>query len=214
VIVRDVVKVGGSLARDAGRLRRVMGALAALEPRPLVVPGGGALADAVRALHARGGPSEETAHRMALLALDAMALWMAELGDGAAAPGGSACVVREADGVRAALTAGRLPVLAPSGWLESESALPASWRVTSDSIAAWAAGRLGARRLVLVKAFTWAAPEVALEELGDVVDETFSGAWSDAVECRLVEGEPDAVRAALCGAGGTVVRRARPVPAR
>jgi aspartokinase-like uncharacterized kinase len=214
VIVRDVVKVGGSLARDGGRLRRVMGVLAGLEPRPLVVPGGGALADAVRALHAQGGPSEETAHRMALLALDAMALWMAELGDGAVRPGGPARVVRDADGIRAALAAGRLPVIAPSGWLERESALPASWRVTSDSIAAWIAGRVGARRLVLVKAFTWAAPEVALEELGDVVDETFSGAWPDAVECRLVGGEPDALRAALGGAGGTVVRRVGPAPAR
>ena len=30
-------------------------------------------------------------------------------------------------------------------------ALPASWQVTSDSIAAWAAGQVGAGRLVLVK---------------------------------------------------------------
>ena len=45
----------------------------------------------------------------------------------------------------------RLPVLAPSRWLRDADPLPHSWDVTSDSIAAWVAGEVGARRLVLVK---------------------------------------------------------------
>ena len=43
-------------------------------------------------------------------------------------------------------------------------ALPASWQVTSDSIAAWVADQVGAGRLVLVKEADglfadWPAPE-------------------------------------------------------
>jgi len=53
--------------------------------------------------------------------------------------------------IAAALTAGRIPVLAPFRWLKTADPLPHSWEVTSDSIAAWLTGALGARRLVLVK---------------------------------------------------------------
>jgi aspartokinase-like uncharacterized kinase len=45
--------------------------------------------------------------------------------------------------------AGRTAVLLPAR-LELDG-LPSSWQVTSDSIAAWAADRVGAGRLVLVK---------------------------------------------------------------
>ena len=44
-----------------------------------------------------------------------------------------------------------VPVLAPYRWLREADPLPHSWTVTSDSIAAWVAGQVGARRLVLVK---------------------------------------------------------------
>jgi len=46
--------------------------------------------------------------------------------------------------------AGRTTVLLPAAL--PLDALPTSWQVTSDSIAAWVAGRAGAGRLVLVKA--------------------------------------------------------------
>ncbi|HEX2234176.1 MAG TPA: hypothetical protein VHG69_12530, partial [Thermoleophilaceae bacterium] len=46
------------------------------------------------------------------------------------------------------LARGRTAVLLPAG-LPLD--LPASWQVTSDSIAAWVADQVGARRLVLVK---------------------------------------------------------------
>src|SRR5262245_31563049 len=50
-----------------------------------------------------------------------------------------------------AIDEGRVPVLAPSRWLHDADPLPHSWDVTSDSIAAWVAGAVGARQLVLVK---------------------------------------------------------------
>ena len=45
----------------------------------------------------------------------------------------------------------QIPVLAPSAWLKAVDPLPHSWDVTSDSIAAWVAGEIGAARLLLIK---------------------------------------------------------------
>ena len=42
-------------------------------------------------------------------------------------------------------------MLAPYRWLRAADPLPHSWEVTSDSIAAWLAGQLHARRVVLLK---------------------------------------------------------------
>ena len=58
--------------------------------------------------------------------------------------------VRCADLARARELAGRrTPVLLPAGL--PLDALPASWHVTADSIAAWVADQVGAGRLVLLK---------------------------------------------------------------
>jgi dihydroneopterin aldolase len=198
----DVVKVGGSLAREPGALRGTLAALAEADAAPLVVPGGGPLADAVRRLHAGGGLSEETAHRMALLALDQCALWLAEL----AGPGARARVVSSREEIVRALDLGELPVLAPSRWLEVEDEagqLPASWQVTSDSIAAWTAGRIGARRLLLLKSFAFRARRIAPGDLRDAVDAFFLRALPQDLECRFVDGrEPAGVLAALAGEPG------------
>jgi 5-(aminomethyl)-3-furanmethanol phosphate kinase len=45
----------------------------------------------------------------------------------------------------------KVAVLAPSRWMRSADVLPHTWAVTSDSIAAFVAGALGASRLVLIK---------------------------------------------------------------
>jgi hypothetical protein len=208
-----VVKVGGSLAREPATLQRVLRALCGGYPPPLVVPGGGLLADAVRRVQSEGGISEATAHRMALLALDQCALWMAELAAGA----GPARAVRSPEEVEHAMAGRELPVLAPADWLGREDALPASWEVTSDSIAAWVAGRIGARRLLLLKSFGFSAPEIDVETLGDAgdaVDAFFMRALPAEVECRLVDGrDPERVLAALAGEPGAGTRLVRAAPA-
>jgi aspartokinase-like uncharacterized kinase len=141
-----VVKVGGALLRDPARLDAVLHAVAeaARERRLVVVPGGGIFADAVRAADAALRLGDGTAHWMAVLAMDQYAHLLAER-----APNGS-LVVGGAE-IGAAHAAGRLPVLAPYAWLRAADPLPHAWEVTSDSIAAWVAGALGAGTLVLVK---------------------------------------------------------------
>ena len=112
--------------------------------RVLLVPGGGVFADAVRQVDRNVGLSPDTAHWMAVLAMDQSAEFVAgRLPDGA--------VVRMPDEIDNVLNSDRIPVLAPSAWLRDSDPLPHSWDVTSDSIAAWVAGRVGASQLVLIK---------------------------------------------------------------
>jgi aspartokinase-like uncharacterized kinase len=139
--VLTVVKVGGGLGRGAGddALRALCATLGALGERHplLVVPGGAWFADAVREVDRRFALPAPTSHRMAVLGMEQFGWLLSELIPGA---------VRSAE-VRPA--AGRTTVLVPAAL--ALDGLPASWHVTSDSIAAWVAGKAGAGRLVLVK---------------------------------------------------------------
>ena len=143
-----VLKIGGGLPRDRGdaalrALCTAVGAAAARHPL-LVVPGGGAFADAVRAEDRRFGLRAATAHEMAILAMDQFGLMLGEL-----VPGAGVC--RDLATAAAVQRDRRAAVLLPAALVLEAEDLPASWDVTSDSIAAWVAGRAGARRVVLLK---------------------------------------------------------------
>jgi 5-(aminomethyl)-3-furanmethanol phosphate kinase len=146
--VLTVVKVGGGLAREAGsgalrRLCHAIGEAGARHPL-LVVPGGAGFADVVREHDSRFGLQPATSHRMAILAMDQFGWLLSDL-----IPGGITCTDLAA--AETANDAGHTSILLPAALVASDS-LPASWEVTSDSIAAWVAGGGHAARLVLVKA--------------------------------------------------------------
>jgi aspartokinase-like uncharacterized kinase len=154
----------------------------------IVVPGGGAFADEVRRADRRFKLGDSAAHWMAILAMDQYGHLLADL-----APG--AVVARR----RQELVPGRLNVLAPSAWLRRADRLPHSWDVTSDSIAAWVARALRARRLLLVKhAEAFIGPARGprrmpvrrrrLAALSEVVDPYFARALHPATECWLLRG--------------------------
>jgi 5-(aminomethyl)-3-furanmethanol phosphate kinase len=147
--VETVVKLGGGLLAHVEQFDAALAAIgvAAKSRQVLIVPGGGPFADAVRHVDRRLRLGDEAAHWMAVLAMDQNAHLIA-------AKLARAVLVAEAREIADALGAahaGRVPVLAPYRWLREADPLPHSWDVTSDSIAAWVAGRVGARRLVLVK---------------------------------------------------------------
>jgi aspartokinase-like uncharacterized kinase len=81
---------------------------------------------------------------MALLAMDQYAFALADRMPGAV-------LVDDPGSVPEVLAQGKVAVLAPSRWMRSADVLPHSWDVTSDSIAAFIAGALGATRLILIK---------------------------------------------------------------
>lgn len=144
--VAAVIKVGGGLLRRTGALEQVTAAVASAgrRHRVVVVPGGGPFADAVREIDRRIGLPPDAAHWMAILAMDQFAHVLA-------ARIGGAGIVEEPERIAPLLARGGLPVLAPARWLRAADPLPHSWDVTSDSIAAWVAAALGARRLILIK---------------------------------------------------------------
>jgi 5-(aminomethyl)-3-furanmethanol phosphate kinase len=143
--VLTVVKVGGGLGHGAGEdalrpLCRILGELGERHAL-LVVPGGGRFADAVREADRRFGVRATTSHRMAILGMEQFGWLLSDL-----IPGAERCAdLAQAGG----LADGRTTVLLPARL--ALDALPASWQVTSDSIAAWVAGQVGADRLVLLK---------------------------------------------------------------
>ena len=188
-VVDAVVKIGGGLLDRSGAFERVAGAVAACGAgRPfLVVPGGGPFADVVREQCRQRQIDADTAHWMAILGMDQYAHVLAWRIPGAA------LVARERD-IPAALAAGRIPVLAPYTWLRAADPLPHSWDVTSDSIAAWLAGALGAARLILVKPIAG--------DPGKLADPYFPRALPPGVECQVVAPDDLAALHRALGDGG------------
>ena len=171
--VDAVVKLGGALLGHPGHLEAVLAAIAAAarKRRLLVVPGGGPFADAVREVDRRFRLSDDAAHWMAVLAMDQYAqLVAARLAAGV--------VAAEPAEIAAALDAHRIPVLAPYRWMRTADPLPHSWSVTSDSIAAWVTGQVGAAHLVLVK-----PPQAHGNE---IVDSYFARALPASVTATIV----------------------------
>jgi len=188
--VETVVKVGGRLLAAVEYLDAVLGiaAEAARARRLLIVPGGGPFADAVRAVDRQIGLPDGAAHWMAVLAMDQYAHLVAARLAGAV-------LVADRREIGSAFDAGGIPVLTPSRWLRDADPLPHSWDVTSDSIAAWIAGRVGARRLVLVKPPGIGQPR-------ETVDPYFAHALPANVATEIVAADRiEALRSALSRSG-------------
>jgi 5-(aminomethyl)-3-furanmethanol phosphate kinase len=186
-----IVKLGGSLA-NGPHLKGWLAAIAAEAGSIVVVPGGGPFADAVRRAQASMGFDDGAAHAMALMAMAQFGRALQSLNPAIRQTGSLAAISR-------ALKAGKVPVWSPWPMMRT-AVLPESWHLTSDSLAAWLAGALGADRLVLVKHGRFAGAAFDARDLAaqDVVDPLFphylgqSGAraWlaTAADSARLAEG--------------------------
>ena len=143
-----VIKLGGSLLDLPDMAQRVAEFVATDGgSRALLLVGGGAAADIVRAFDRRFGLDEEDGHWLAVRAMQLNAHLVAALLEAPLVVDPTQC---EREWERR-----QLPVVDPLLWLEREEAhgqtVPHRWSFTSDSIAAHLARTLGAARLTLLK---------------------------------------------------------------
>lgn len=162
-----VVKLGGSLA-GSRHLVDWVGALASCGGRSVVVPGGGPFADAVRQAQAKIGFSDSAAHHLALIAMEQFGWALASLNP-------NFRVADSAIAIGSALRAGNVPIWSPVKMVLDCREIPPSWDVTSDSLAAWLAGQIGARQLALVKHSTPFGNPLSAADLAarGIVDQAF-----------------------------------------
>ena len=130
-----IVKLGGSHA-SGPHLKDWLAAIAAEAGAVVIVPGGGPFADAVRSAQASMGYDDSAAHAMALMA-------MAQFGRALQSLNPALQLTASRSAISRALKDGKVPVWSPEPMARA-AALPETWALTSDSLAAWLAGALGA----------------------------------------------------------------------
>jgi aspartokinase-like uncharacterized kinase len=161
-----VVKLGGSLFTSI-HLRNWLTVLTEAES-VIVVPGGGAFADQVRVAQQQFQFDDSTAHAMALLAMEQFGRMLCGLQPGLV-PASDPSQMREI------LAQGETAVWMPTAMAMADPQINHSWDVTSDSLAVWLSGQLGADQLLLVKSLSLDSEKVSLDELTvrEVVDNQF-----------------------------------------
>lgn len=187
-----IVKIGGSLF-GSPQCRAWLSLLAEPEGGIVVVPGGGPFAEAVRAAQAASGFDDTAAHRMALLAMEQFAILLASHSPKFALAGCRADMDK-------ASSLGQVPIWLPSAMVLAAPDVPASWDVTSDSLAAWLAGTLHAHRLLLVKSCDETAPVSACELVEKKIVDPFFPGFAERSGAEVWIAGP----AALAGARGVL----------
>jgi aspartokinase-like uncharacterized kinase len=133
----------------------------------VIVPGGGAFADQVRLAQQHWQFDDNTAHHMALLAMQQMALMIKGLKP-------EFVIAHAVAAIHEALNRQKTVIWSPD-IIELDSAgIPSSWDITSDSLAAWLANELSATELILIKSATIDA-NLSLHQLAEqhIVDKAF-----------------------------------------
>ena len=138
-----VIKLGGSLLETAA-LPACLVAVDRYAGPVVIVPGGGPFAEQVRIAQSQWHFDDVAAHRMAILAMQQMALLMHSLRPEYA-------IVGDIGRLRSAGQTQSALIWSPQIEQLDEAGIAASWDITSDSLAAWLAGRLDADELIIVK---------------------------------------------------------------
>ncbi len=165
-----VIKVGGSACRDPVLAQAMLDWLERQAGTPwVVVCGGGHFADAARGAQQCLGYADAVAHRQALLAMEQTAYWLQ-------------AAWQQRHGRRVLLTTRPEPghIWIPRDLLPGHPAIAEDWHTTSDSLAAWVAGAMGADELWLLKSLpcgrlAWTTEAGAHWTAAGWVDGNFAG---------------------------------------
>lgn len=163
-----IIKLGGSLFQSDTLIK----CLDKIEKkfslkRVVIVPGGGAFADQVRLAQQRWQFDDITAHKMAILAMQQMALLIHGLKR-------HFSIAHSVNEIPEKLLKHPIVIWSPDIADLDNATVPASWDITSDSLSAWLAGKLFATEVILVKAaiFDNSLTLKQLTEL-DIIDQSF-----------------------------------------
>jgi dihydroneopterin aldolase len=141
------------------------------------------------------GFDDAAAHHMALLAME-------QLGRALASFDARWVLADSLAALRQAVHDSKVPIWSPTRMTLDAVDIPASWDVTSDSLAAWLAGQLGARRLVLMKQVDLPRDPAGVDDLAarGIVDKAFPGflALSGAAASIIGPADHMAAVGALC----------------
>lgn len=194
---RAVVKLGGSTA-NATELGVWIMALAGSSLPLVIVPGGGPFADQVRDAQKRMDFSDKAAHAMAILAMDQFGHVLLDRHE-------KLVPARSLAEIEQALERDRIPVWLPSALATPAPDIAASWDITSDSLAAWLAEKIGAKTLLLIKRSSAFSEHDTIGRLATngIIDAGFSAMLPGYIDFHLA-GPTDAAGAAALLSSGTL----------
>lgn len=163
-----IIKLGGSLSYSDALVNSLNVVESDYQGRAaVIVPGGGAFADQVRLAQQHWQFDDTTAHHMAILAMQQMALMFKGLKPGFA-------MAHAVLAIQGQLNRHGTVIWSPDIAELDNAGVSASWDITSDSLAAWLAKVLSATELILVKSVAIDA-SLSLQQLAEqhIVDKAF-----------------------------------------
>lgn len=205
--MKAVVKIGGSFQESPHHLKKICNILEEVssERYLLIVPGGGKFADLVRALQKKYDLSNNTAHEMAILGMNAYGHLLADL-------------LPSFEKTEKLKKESKNRIFLPYQILKDREELEATWDTTSDTIAAWVSGKGNFNKLILVKRVDGISngnkilKQMTVQELRKVqqtvVDPVLPRTLEKfRIDCWIVNGEhPDRLRKLIVENEGTYTR--------
>ena len=153
-----VIKLGGSLLGAPELAHWLELSVKFGDGKVIIVPGGGLFADSVREAQQISKVSDEVAHRLALLAMDQFGILLSGMNPNLVTASSELELAERGWQHRGI-------VWLPSKMALADSHIPESWQVTSDSLSAWLAKKLGAELLILVKSKSLSAYQAESPDL-------------------------------------------------
>jgi len=167
-----IVKLGGSMLGSPELAHWLDLLVKYSDGKIIIVPGGGLFADAVREAQLVTNANDDVAHELALMAMDQFGILLAGLNSGLVTASSELEIAERGWQHRGI-------VWLPSKMALADQTIPKNWQVTSDSLSAWLANKLGAEHLILVKSKSLntyqLTPPVKLQSLVDdeLIDSQF-----------------------------------------
>ncbi|MCW3128890.1 MAG: hypothetical protein N2V75_02130 [Methanophagales archaeon] len=178
---RVIIKLGGSLIEKGRDIVQFLKDYVEEKdkdrdkaPTLILIPGGGPFVEVVRNLSADISISEESAHWMAVLAMHQYGLFLAN-GEIGIPLVESTNEIDEAEPIR---------ILLPYEIIKADDCLPHTWNVTSDTIAAFVANKIGEKTFIKITDV-----DGIIDEKGHLINKIYAKELAELEEKGCVDAE-------------------------